>query len=99
MSSQASRSSLSTSTDSPEVPAAAWKTISSSVFDRLSNDLYLPLFAPLDGFEDMHRDVSHLNRVVLEPFALHAIVDHDVAERARRRDARGACRDELLRAL
>jgi hypothetical protein len=47
----------------------------------------------------VHGDVGHLHLIVLEALTLHTVVDHDVTERARGRDARGARRDQLLRAL
>src|SRR6056297_424984 len=55
--------------------------------------------AGLDRFQQMDRDVGHAHLFLLDPGALHAIVEHDVAERTRGRDPAGAGGDRLGGAL
>src|SRR3546814_2874086 len=51
--------------------------------------------AGFEGLEQVHRDVGDLHGL-LGAGALHAVVEHDVAERAGGGDAAGAGGDELL---
>ena len=51
--------------------------------------------ALLDGLEQMHGDVGDLDLVVFLAGGLHAVVHHDVAEGAGRRDPAGAGLDEF----
>ena len=46
--------------------------------------------APLDGLEQVDGDVGHLHLVLVDPGALHAVVEHDVAEGAGGGDPGGA---------
>src|SRR5436190_12564791 len=47
----------------------------------------------------MDRDVGDLHLAVLHARALHTVVEHDVAERTRRRDSGRTGRDRFLRTL
>ena len=52
--------------------------------------------ATLERFEHVNGNIGDHHFVLVDTLALHAVVDHHVAERARRSDAAGAGCEELL---
>ncbi len=57
------------------------------------------LVATFERFEHVDGNVCHFDFVFVNALALHAIVDHDVAERTRRGDAACAGCEQLLAAF
>src|SRR6478736_4259396 len=86
-----------TRTLTPSGPTEAGEV--SSVLNRLSKGCTHRLGPALDRIEHVDGDVRHLYLIVLDPLTLNPVVDHDVAEGARGRDAGGAGGEQLLAAL